>query len=72
MASYRSMTKAQLVERLEKIDNFDDETLLIAAVVAAVKPLVPWTFDSDELKRRKRAKIARAFRHVAERCGVSL
>lgn len=72
MSNYSRMNKAELIERLNKIDNFDEETLLIAAVVAAVSTQVPYTYESEDARTRKRARIRRAFRHVAERYGVTL
>lgn len=72
MSNYSGMNKAELIDRLKKIDNLDEETLLIAAVVAAVESQVPYVYDSDTTKGRKRARIKRAFSHVAERYGVTL
>jgi hypothetical protein len=70
--SYNNMTKAELVSRLNKIDNIDVETLAIAAVVAAIEPLAPTHWDQATSLANKRSRIARVFRHAAERHGVTL
>lgn len=72
MTNYNNMNKSELVERLNKIDAFDPETLAVQAVVNAIKPFAPKSYYSPAYNTNRRDEIARILRHAAERYEVSL